>query len=585
MIKKYGHNFPDCYSDIAIEFFAFSEWLDAETGGLGRLQHLKNILKTVWPDRDYTPWDAVRAQQFCAADNWVVRGDQRFHAHANVGCAASGKTDWWATLGTAWWLADPMNSSVIITSIQKKMVRQRSWAIIQKLYHSCPDKFGNFVDSQMEWQAKKGDSLHSVCALAVGEGETQKAVQRLAGLHCPRIMVIVDEAPATSEAIFQVVSNIRKGTKEFVIVAAGNAISRNDPHGRMCEPVRGWNSVDENTETWATKGVPEWSVEPGVCIHFHGARSPNVKACRNIYPYLFSYENWQESKGKEDSLYHWVYNVGFWAPEGMSNTVFDEAVVQRVGGMDKVTWESDFTPMAALDPAFGGDACTLVLGKMGKPQQGPLCLEVGQRFILKLKQKSPEPIHYQIARQVREICERNKVLPGNFAMDSTGNGGGVASVLEAEWSPLINRVEFGGLPSTMPVSAYDGRPCNEVYDRKVTELWFNARELLDGGQLKGLDRETVIQFCKRMYDLKTRKKRIETKDECKARLGRSPDDADAVAVLVWVARMRGLTATGIPRSKSKTDTYIATAREVNDVFEDEPQIASPEHDFMAWMEN
>jgi hypothetical protein len=79
-----------------------------------------------------------------------------------------------------------------------------------------------------------------------------------------------------------------------------------------------------------------------------------------------------------------------------------------------------------------------------------------------------------------------------------------------------------------------------VYDRRVTELWYNCREVLAAGQLRGLDQPTCSQFCSRTYELKSRKIRLETKAECKERIGRSPDDADCAAVMVEVARHMGL---------------------------------------------
>jgi hypothetical protein len=586
---KYGLVFPDFYSPAAIELACFDRWHSAENGGLGRYGHFKNALKLLFPDREYNPWDDLRARAFCDRDNWVEvgGGSQLFHSHANVGCASSGKTDFWATVAVLWWMANPMESSVAITSIHKKMIRQRSWSIIQRCYHALNDgKFGQMIDSQMEWRAAKGDGKHSIMALAAGEGETNKAVQALAGLHTKRIMIVIDEASATPDAIFNVITNLRKGASEFIVVAAGNAHSRMDAFGRFCEPKGGWNSVDEDTEIFDTAGVKEWDVEPGVCIHFHGKRSPNVRAGKTIYPYLYTLENHLASKGKEDSLYYWAYDAGWFPPEGVSNTIFDEPTVIKCSGMTNVTWEDTPLKVAALDPAFGGDECVLRLGKIGKPEDGPRCLEVGEKFLIKLKQKSPTPVHYQIARQVMDICQKNGIEGKNFAMDTTGNGGGVAAVLQAEWSPMILKVEFGGAPSEMPVSNSDGRTCKEVYDRRVSELWFNCRELLEGKQLRGLDRETVVQFCKRVYDLETKKKRVETKDKMKERVGRSPDDADCVSVMVELARHRGLATTGIPmKGGTLSQLRMKAALEADEVYhtEDEPTVNEPS--YLSWLED
>ena len=59
-----------------------------------------------------------------------------------------------------------------------------------------------------------------------------------------------------------------------------------------------------------------------------------------------------------------------------------------------------------------------------------------------------------------------------FALDSTGEGGGLASIFQREWSPEILCVEFGGRPSKHPVSQTNPKRADQEYDRRVTELWF-----------------------------------------------------------------------------------------------------------------
>jgi hypothetical protein len=586
MTYRYGTQFVPQMSDTAIELVAFRDWFTEETGGLGRYAHMRKAMQQLFPDREWTSWDDLRARAFCNPDYWVHRGESKFHFQGNVGCASSGKTDFWGTAAYMWWLCDPLNSAVVITSIQKAMIRQRSWAVIQRCFHTLGDRGlaeGNFVDSRMVLQAQKGDDKHSIMAIAVGTGETQKAMQRLAGIHTDRIMVVIDEAPGTPEAIFHVMTNMRKGAREFVLVAAGNAISRMDAHGRVCEPKDGWNSVDENTEAWETKGVAEWAIDPGVCLHFHGKRSPNVKRKKTIYPFLYTLEDHQAAQGKEDTLHYWIYDAGFWAPEGISNTVLDEPMILKSGARDRVTWDAGVEGVAALDPAFGGDECVLRFGKIGNPIGGPKCLQVEEKVPILLKQKSPYPVDYQIARQVMAACRKRNVEPKNFVIGATGTGRGVAAILEAEWSPFIVKVEEGGKPSSTPVSASDGTLCADVYDRKITELWMNVREILLGGQLKGLDMETCVQFCKRTYTVKGRKYSIEKKDEFKARVGRSPDDADCVALMVELARQRGLVFTGIPREKSLTDMRLKAAREIDELYQEDG--VKPGEGWMEWLED
>jgi hypothetical protein len=75
----------------------------------------------------------------------------------------------------------------------------------------------------------------------------------------------------------------------------------------------------------------------------------------------------------------------------------------------------------------------------------------------------------------------------------------------------------------------------------VTELWFGAKEYLQNGQLRGIGPDLAQEMTARNYD--TRKSGgmklcVEPKIDMKARMGRSPDVADAAFVLLEVVRER-----------------------------------------------
>jgi hypothetical protein len=61
-------------------------------------------------------------------------------------------------------------------------------------------------------------------------------------------------------------------------------------------------------------------------------------------------------------------------------------------------------------------------------------------------------------------------------------------------------------------------------------------------QLKGLYQEAIVDFTVREFQYRGRKISLETKEDLRARLHRSPDDGDAVAGLVEIARVHGVVA-------------------------------------------
>ncbi len=109
---------------------------------------------------------------------------------------------------------------------------------------------------------------------------------------------------------------------------------------------------------------------------------------------------------------------------------------------------------------------------------------------------------------------------------------------------------FGDRPSERPVrfdlfvDEHDGRRrlkrCDEEYGKRVTELWFAVRNVVECDQFRGMTEEVCREFSMREYTLVAGGKiDVETKDETRERMGESPDYADAVAVGVEGARQRG----------------------------------------------
>jgi hypothetical protein len=82
--------------------------------------------------------------------------------------------------------------------------------------------------------------------------------------------------------------------------------------------------------------------------------------------------------------------------------------------------------------------------------------------------------------------------------------------------------------------------CDEYYSKYITEMWFSVREVIECGQLKNLDVDTMSEGCSRKFS-KSRNNllEIETKRDMKERVGKSPNKFDALAIAFEGARQRG----------------------------------------------
>ena len=513
---------------------------------MGKVGHFKNAAKLLFPDRVLHPWTQDRLRGLCEYDflSWA-------------GCGGSGKTDDAVFYAFIWWLADPLHSTVVFTSTTKSMIKKRVWPVLQRLYHSNPglSSVSTLIDSQTILRANgpAKDDKSAIFALAVKEGGTSKAAANIQGMHNKRVLVIIDEAPQTPVAIFEVLSNLRIGCEQFQVLAIGNPESYFDEHGKFSTPRDGWGSVTVDTDEWET--VDHFN-KPGLCQRFDARKSPNVLRPSKEYSFLVSrddLESAQKDKG-DASPEMWKYYYGFWAPEGVCNTVLSEPMVIKHNGTGKFIFRSKAIPVASLDPAFGGDKCVLRFGLVGDDENGKSVIQLGERLYIKVDAGLKEPIEYQIAAQVMRECEKRGVTPENFGLDATGTGRGIAAVLQKTWSSRIRLVEFGGKASSEGIGINDSRKACEVYGNRVTELWFNVRTVLIDGQIRGLEAEEIREFCSRTYE--TRKGNfgvaytVESKVDMKKRMGRSPDDADAVSILVELVRSKGMSkGSEVPESQ------------------------------------
>lgn len=523
-------------------------------GGLTRAEHFIAFCKINWPGIDSNPWLERQMKSLWREDVGNPRLGRVRRFESWVGCGSAGKTFGAGLAACGWWSADPYHSIVVLTSTTKEQIRRRVWPVIQNLQHEYGDAiagrridFGYMQESRTMVQVEKGDDKHAIYAMAVAHGETATAVANLKGVHAKRIMLIIDEAEGTPPAICETIPNMQKGCEEFVVIMICNPVSHMDIAGRSSEPAAGWESITVDSEEWVTKGVPEWQLPSGICVHFDGAKSPNVVLRENKFPYLYSYDDWisaQASKGERSSSF-WSQDRGFWAPAGCQDTVMNEPMVIQYGGLqDEIKFRSYNRPVAFLDPAFGGDDCILQFGVIGDDDTGKPIVMLTEFIEIPVDATDEHEKDFQIAHRAIDECKARRVEPNCFGTDSTGTGRGVASIIAAEWSPGIIRVEFGGAASDKPAAEDDPRPSHEVYDRRVTELWFSCQRFLKAGQLKGLYHDAVIQFCHRQFVHRSRKIVLDTKKDCKEKIGRSPDHADAISGLIEVVRELGIVPEG-----------------------------------------
>lgn len=560
-LEVYGVKVPDALIEAgrdpmpSLELqFAFNPRFQQASGFQGRFQHLKNAIDLIWnvPRREYAAarklaYDEQKHDVFIWND-WSTDMMAAFCEGHWATTIWSGNSSWKTTCCAMYavcaFFASPADTIVVLTTTTLPGLRKRIWKEVLKFHRLSRAGIGQVNASDFAIRFQKGSDESGVFGIATGqdEGDIQKAVDKIIGFHSKHVVAVVDEMQATNEAIVKGCLSLEAGAESFQLLGPGNPDSELDTLGQMSEPKDGYSSITPEFDRWETK--------QGICLHFDGEDCPRVKEGDEFYPGMLTRRDLESAAKQygEDSPEYWRTRKGFIAPQGVTKTVLSPSIIEKFRAKEKAIWVSGYTMGAGLDPAFeGGDRCMLRFAKCGEMIDGKTGIELGELVQIKTEASSKEPIHYQIARQVKDLCEQHDppVAPENFALDSTGEGGGLASIFQREWSPAITLVEFGGRASDLPVSEHNQKPSHQEYLYRVTELWYTFRTMVQNGLIRGLDNATAIEFCQRIYQMRGNLKMLESKTDMKKRTRKSPDLADCTVVLTEMFRQtRHLTDKG-----------------------------------------
>lgn len=518
-------------NQLEIEMKMFAKEKSEEIGGLGKAEHFKNIIRIAyyWVWSNWHDWNELMLWAWCNYTDISVAGP-----------GASHKTFTFSLLGAMEFFASPANTAVIMTSTTVPALKTRLWPRFKDFHNKLQisDGQGNLIQTRMPYHVQEsktmiqmapGDDEHSIRAVAIDKGNTEKALGKIIGNHPGRVVLIIDEAAQTEQAAFDAKTNLSIGTSFFRLAKIANPISRFDSHGKGCEPKNGWPSVNVMNEEW-------WETKAGICLHFNGLKSPNVLLGKRRYPKLISQEDIdairKDPDAGENSLTWYSQVLGIWPPAGLSKTVLDTAIIDSGKAREKAVWQTGYRTIAALDPAFttGGDKCVLRFFRVGKMIDGVVGMECTDRIHITLDASGKVPINYQIADRCREECIQRQVQPADFSYDST-SASGLGDIISQRWSSEIRRISFGGKATERAIGFGDQRKACDVYGNRVTELWFSVKRAVQAGRIRGLDDVAAAEFCTRETEMRGERLWVESKVDMKERTkGTSPDDADPVAI-------------------------------------------------------
>lgn len=397
-----------------------------------------------------------------------------------------------------------------------------------------------------------------------------------------RLFIFLDEIANIPPGIWRDIDNLLSNTNGdgLKIIGAFNPTDQNDPVGLRCEPPFGWPSfdADEHYEWKSTRG---WFV-----VRLDAARCENVLEKRVVFPGLQTLEGFNliiENSGGTDTPGYWAMARGCFPPTGTVMAVITPGMFDRWKA--EVIWYETPQPCAGVDLALeGGDSCKMARGLFGKASgvkfpptlQHPEGLTVffmdkrGRKLPREVLQvvkifKLPKAETVEMSETIIRLSKSLKV-PGEYlGVDRTGNGQGVADLIRYNWSEAITAVNFSEGASETRIMAEDKDTAHDAYDRVHTELWMALRKFMEFGYCyadPGLEvDELKPQMTGRLYRATGKKSKVESKGDYKSRnQGKSPDDADAVCVLLHAVRK----ASGFVPGMASENSSVATDDDYDD---------------------
>jgi hypothetical protein len=553
-------------------------WLVANQNDSHALARAANAL---FPPPQFQPnrWSDHRATH-------LLRTGPNKEMTAWFGPGASAKTFDAAKLAFTYWLAAPDRTTVTCCSTTAKMLDQRIWGAIKKLYHALmtnpdyselPIKLYEGDTRQVVYvgESEKGRNPNAMLrGVAIEQGSVDDAINNVIGVHNERMLLIVDEAQGSREALIEARINLRKGTKDFRILLIGNPTSRNDPLGRYAEPnhEKGYDSIpiirrpfqftDGSVVMLPSPAVRDWESrerQNGALGHvylYNGLDSPSLDSPEEgeRLNFLIHQANIEQDIREygPDHPRMWTFTIGFIPPFQSSGTMFSEHSFAVRCPFDPPVWRYEPVHCLSIDPSFtrGGDHFIITPFDVGNTPAGATRIHFHPHIRVPIGIPAPGQLQEEmVCDKIRDIANTYAVDPSNIVFDASGNQRTYVGILERtlKCQPgTVLSLVTNTKSSALPMNA-NGDVAELFVGNARAEAYFLWWHLLERGHLTGISDTARLQACATTV-VKDEKKStastsgrvyIEAKGKIKSQLnGQSPDEADTVANACYLARHR-----------------------------------------------
>lgn len=399
-------------------------------------------------------------------------------------CHGAGKSHV-ASLVVSWWLDahPPGEAFVVTTAPTSAQVRAILWRYIRRMHKSA--KLPGRVN-QVEW-------LIDEELVAFGRKPADADESAFQGIHAPYVLVVLDEACGIPDSLWIGAEAITTGPW-CRILAIGNPDNSATHFFKVSQPGSGWNAV---------------RISAFDTPNFTGEKVPEMVAVSLIS------KEWVDEKkiewGTENALYRSKVEGEFTLDA--ADTVVRSSDVATC----QLDTEAKYTPADLSPVELGVDVGGGLDETVIRERRGVLA---GREW--RLRSDRPEKIAPLVLRAIRESGATA------VKVDSIGVGFGVIGELRNAGSRHEHNARIIG------VNVSENPRDKKKYANLRAEMWWtigremSSQGLWDLSKMENGD-TTCAQLLQPRWELDSKGRiLVEPKDKIRERLGRSPDNADAL---------------------------------------------------------
>lgn len=438
-------------------------------------------------------------------------------------CHDAGKS-FIAAVATARFLAKypPGTARVVSTAPSVDQVKAVLWNEINKLHDRARDDEGNSLlpgrVTQTEWWIGAWQA-------GIGRKPADYAPSTFQGLHAQHILIVADEAGGIPNDLWTGIDTLstNSGAK---ILAIGNPDDPQSHFKTICD------GAPDNG--WAIISIPAW-----LTPNLSGEEVPQRLKEALLDP------NWVEDKrqvwGEDDPRWQSKVEAEFPIESGMTIArLADVQVAQRGEDLVKRVWPVAVQLGVDVAASETGDE-TVVRERRGNKITRRWAVQSGE----------PEDISNLVVKAAKESGATLVHL------DATGVGFGFVSELR-KLLPGVSIQPF--------VAAASAEDTKQFVNRRAEAHWYLRdmlrRREIDLSQMEDPNDKAVKEMLVVRYKIQKGKVLVEPKDDIRKRLGRSPDDADAVILALLPPSGTGMPAPATARAPQSLRRSAPVAQEM-----------------------